>query len=44
MTMMAATKAPEVSDSGVAIVPLVNYFTDVQNEDPLLQISPRCSG
>jgi dipeptidyl aminopeptidase/acylaminoacyl peptidase len=37
MTMMAVTKAPEVWGAGVAIVPFVNYFTEVQNEDPVLR-------
>jgi dipeptidyl aminopeptidase/acylaminoacyl peptidase len=37
MSMMAVTKAPEVWAAGVPIVPFVNYFTEVQNEDPLLQ-------
>jgi dipeptidyl aminopeptidase/acylaminoacyl peptidase len=37
MTMMAMTKAPERWAAGVAIVPFVNWFTEVQNEDPLLQ-------
>jgi dipeptidyl aminopeptidase/acylaminoacyl peptidase len=37
MTMMAVTKAPEVWGAGVAIVPFVNYFTEVQNEDPALR-------
>jgi dipeptidyl aminopeptidase/acylaminoacyl peptidase len=37
MTMMAVTKAPEMWAAGVAIVPFVNWFTEVQNEDPALQ-------
>ncbi|HYY68189.1 MAG TPA: S9 family peptidase [Terriglobales bacterium] len=37
MTMMGVTKAPEDWAAGVAIVPFVNWFTEVQNEDPLLQ-------
>jgi dipeptidyl aminopeptidase/acylaminoacyl peptidase len=36
MTMMALTKAPNVWAAGVPIVPFVNWFTEVQNEDPLL--------
>jgi dipeptidyl aminopeptidase/acylaminoacyl peptidase len=36
MSMMALTKAPEVWAAGVPIVPFVNWFTEVQNEDPLL--------
>jgi dipeptidyl aminopeptidase/acylaminoacyl peptidase len=37
MTMMALTKAPEVWAAGVAIVPFVNWATEVQNEDPALR-------
>ena len=37
MTMMGVTKAPEVWAAGVALVPFVNWFTEVQNEDPLLR-------
>jgi dipeptidyl aminopeptidase/acylaminoacyl peptidase len=37
MTMMAVTKAPEEWAAGVAIVPFVNWFTEVEHEDPLLQ-------
>jgi dipeptidyl aminopeptidase/acylaminoacyl peptidase len=37
LTMMAVTKAPEIWGAGVAIVPFVNYFTEVQNEDPVLR-------
>jgi dipeptidyl aminopeptidase/acylaminoacyl peptidase len=36
MTMMAVTKAPDMWAAGVPIVPFVNWFTEVQNEDPLL--------
>jgi dipeptidyl aminopeptidase/acylaminoacyl peptidase len=36
MTMMALTKAPKEWAAGVAIVPFVNYFTEVLNEDPAL--------
>jgi dipeptidyl aminopeptidase/acylaminoacyl peptidase len=39
LTMMAVTKAPEVWASGVAIVPFVNWFTEIENEDPSLQQS-----
>jgi len=39
LTMMAVTKAPEVWASGVAIVPFVNWFTELENEDPSLQQS-----
>jgi dipeptidyl aminopeptidase/acylaminoacyl peptidase len=37
MTMMAVTKAPEMWAAGVPIVPFVNWFTEVEHEDPLLQ-------
>jgi dipeptidyl aminopeptidase/acylaminoacyl peptidase len=37
MTMMGVTKAPETWAAGIAIVPFVNWFTEVKNEDPLLQ-------
>ncbi len=37
MTMMGVTKAPEMWAAGVPIVPFVNWFTEVENEDPLLQ-------
>jgi len=37
MTMMGVTKQPDEWAAGVAIVPFVNWFTEVKNEDPLLQ-------
>jgi dipeptidyl aminopeptidase/acylaminoacyl peptidase len=37
LSMMAVTKAPEVWAAGVPIVPFVNWFTEIQNEDPELQ-------
>lgn len=37
LTMMAVTKAPEVWAAGVPIVPFVNWFTEIENEDPLLR-------
>ncbi len=37
LTMMGVTKAPEVWAAGVAIVPFVNWFTEVQNENPQLR-------
>ncbi len=37
MTMMGVTKAPEVWAAGVPIVPFVNYFTEIANEDPVLR-------
>ncbi len=37
MTMMGVTKAPELWAAGVPIVPFVNWFTEIQNEDPVLQ-------
>ena len=39
MTMMGITKAPEVWAAGVPIVPFVNWTTEIQNEDPVLQQS-----
>jgi dipeptidyl aminopeptidase/acylaminoacyl peptidase len=39
MTMMGVTKAPEVWAAGVPIVPFVNWFTEIANEDPVLQQS-----
>ena len=37
MTMMGVTKAPSLWAAGVPIVPFVNWFTEVENEDPLLR-------
>jgi dipeptidyl aminopeptidase/acylaminoacyl peptidase len=37
LSMMAVTKAPEVWAAGVPIVPFVNYFTEIENEDPILR-------
>src|SRR5262245_3599112 len=37
MTMMGVTKASNVWAAGVAIVPFVNWFTEIKNEDPLLR-------
>ena len=39
LTMMGVTKAPEVWAAEVPIVPFVNWFTEIQNEDPVLQQS-----
>ena len=39
MSMMAVTKAPEVWAAGVPIVPFVNFFTEIENEDPVLRES-----
>jgi len=39
MTMMGVTKAPDRWAAGVPIVPFVNWFTEIQNEDPVLQQS-----
>ena len=39
LSMMALTKAPEVWAAGVPIVPFVNWFTEIANEDPVLQQS-----
>jgi dipeptidyl aminopeptidase/acylaminoacyl peptidase len=43
MTMMAVTKAPEVWAAGVPIVPFVNWFTEMEHEDPVLQQSDRAT-
>jgi dipeptidyl aminopeptidase/acylaminoacyl peptidase len=37
LTMMAVTKAPNLWAAGVPIVPFVNWFTEIQNEDPELR-------
>ncbi|HEV2987800.1 MAG TPA: S9 family peptidase [Candidatus Angelobacter sp.] len=37
LSMMAVTKAPDLWAAGVPIVPFVNWFTEVENEDPLLR-------
>lgn len=37
LTMMAVTSSPDVWAAGVAIVPFVNWFTEIENEDPLLR-------
>jgi dipeptidyl aminopeptidase/acylaminoacyl peptidase len=37
LSMMAVTKAPELWAAGVPIVPFVNWFTEIQNEDPVLR-------
>ena len=37
MTMMGVTKAADEFAAGVAIVPFVNWFTEIKNEDPLLR-------
>ena len=39
MTMMGVTKAPDVWAAAVPIVPFVNWFTEIANEDPVLQQS-----
>jgi dipeptidyl aminopeptidase/acylaminoacyl peptidase len=39
LTMMGVTKAPDLWAAGVPIVPFVNWFTEIQNEDPALQQS-----
>lgn len=43
LTMMAVTKAPELWAAGVALVPFVNWFTEIENEDPVLQQSDRAT-
>lgn len=37
MTMMGMTKASNIWTAGVAIVPFVDWFTEIKNEDPLLR-------
>jgi dipeptidyl aminopeptidase/acylaminoacyl peptidase len=37
LTMMAVTKAPDLWAAAVPIVPFVNWFTELENEDPLLR-------
>jgi dipeptidyl aminopeptidase/acylaminoacyl peptidase len=39
MTMMGVTKAPDAWAAGIPIVPFVNWFTEIQHEDPVLQQS-----
>ena len=39
LTMMGVTKATDVWAAGVPIVPFVNWFTEIANEDPVLQQS-----
>lgn len=39
LTMMGVTKSPDVWAAGVPIVPFVNWFTEIRNEDPVLQQS-----
>jgi dipeptidyl aminopeptidase/acylaminoacyl peptidase len=43
LTMMAVTKAPDVWAAGVPIVPFVNWFTEIANEDPVLQQSDKAT-
>ncbi|MGH9657962.1 MAG: S9 family peptidase [Bryobacteraceae bacterium] len=37
MTMMGLTQTPEIWAAGVAIVPFVNWFTELEHEDPALR-------
>jgi dipeptidyl aminopeptidase/acylaminoacyl peptidase len=37
LSMMSVTKAPDLWAAGVPIVPFVNWFTEIENEDPILQ-------
>jgi dipeptidyl aminopeptidase/acylaminoacyl peptidase len=39
LSMMSVAKAPDVWAAGVPIVPFVNWFTEIENEDPVLQQS-----
>ena len=43
MTMMAVTKAPQLWAAGVPIVPFVNWFTEIEKEDPVLAQSDRAT-
>ena len=37
LTMMGVTKAPDLWAAGVPIVPFVNWFTELEHEDPVLR-------
>ena len=39
LSMMAVTKAPDLWAAGIPIVPFVNWFTEIENEDPVLRES-----
>ena len=39
LTMMGVTKSPDTWAAGVPIVPFVNWFTEIENEDPVLRES-----
>jgi len=39
LSMMAVTQSPDTWAAGVPIVPFVNWFTEIENEDPVLQQS-----
>jgi dipeptidyl aminopeptidase/acylaminoacyl peptidase len=39
LSMMAVTKSPDLWAAAVPIVPFVNWFTEIENEDPVLQQS-----
>jgi dipeptidyl aminopeptidase/acylaminoacyl peptidase len=39
LSMMSVTKAPDIWAAGVPIVPFVNWFTEIEHEDPVLQQS-----
>jgi dipeptidyl aminopeptidase/acylaminoacyl peptidase len=39
LTLMALTKYPQLWAAGVAIVPMANWFTAYENEDPVLRAS-----
>ncbi len=43
LSMMAVTKAPDLWAAGVPIVPFVNWFTEIEHEDPVLQQSDRAT-
>jgi dipeptidyl aminopeptidase/acylaminoacyl peptidase len=39
LSLMVVAKAPELWAAGVSLVPFVNWFTEIENEDPVLQQS-----
>jgi dipeptidyl aminopeptidase/acylaminoacyl peptidase len=39
LTMMGVTKAPDVWAAGVPVLPFVNWFTELEHEDPVLRES-----
>lgn len=41
LTLMALTRYPRLWAAGIAIVPFANWFTEYENEDPILQAYDR---